>query len=104
VPVEFLSDAQAAAYGCYNRPVSRAELDRYFLLDGKALGLIEPKRRPHNRLGFALQLTTVHYLGRFLADAGADRGGRLPGCPARCRGCVVRGGLPGAGDDPARPR
>ena len=66
--VEFLTEQQAAAYGHYTGPPSRAELDRYFLLDAKALGLIESKRRPHNRLGFALQLTSAHYLGTFLTD------------------------------------
>ncbi len=39
-------------------PPSVAELDRHFLLDDKALGLIEPKRLPHTRLGFTVQLTT----------------------------------------------
>ncbi len=68
MPVEFLTDEQAAAYARYTRPPSRAELDRYFHLDGKALGRIEPKRRPHNRLGYAVQLTSVHYLGTFPAD------------------------------------
>jgi hypothetical protein len=57
VPVEFLTDAQAATYGCYARPPSVADLDRCFLLDDKARGLIEPKRLPHTRLGYAVQLT-----------------------------------------------
>ena len=47
---------------------TRAELDRFFFLGNQARGLIERKRRPHNKLGFALQVTTVHYLGTFLAD------------------------------------
>ncbi|HKR49633.1 MAG TPA: DUF4158 domain-containing protein [Pseudonocardiaceae bacterium] len=27
--------------------------------------MIEPKRREHNKLGFAVQLATVRYVGRF---------------------------------------
>jgi integrase len=68
MPVEFLSDEQAGAYGRYAGAPTRAELDRFFFLDNQARGLIERKRRPHNKLGFALQVTTVHYLGTFLAD------------------------------------
>nr|WP_225859655.1 DUF4158 domain-containing protein [Streptomyces albicerus] len=30
--------------------------------------LVEAKRRSHNRLGFAVQLTTARYLGVFLDD------------------------------------
>ena len=52
MPVEFLTDAQAATYGSYAGPPSVAELDRCFLLDDKARGLIESKRLPHTRLGY----------------------------------------------------
>jgi len=31
-------------------------------------GLIEPKRLPHTRLGFAVQVTTLLFLGTFLTD------------------------------------
>ena len=68
MPVEFLTDAQAATYGGYAAPPSTAELDRCFLLDDKARGLIESKRLPHTRLGYAMQLTTLLFIGRFLAD------------------------------------
>jgi Domain of unknown function (DUF4158) len=68
MPVEFLTDAHAATYGCYARPPSVAELDRCFLLDDKARGLIESKRLPYTRLGFAVQLTTLLFIGRFLAE------------------------------------
>ncbi|MGW0868954.1 Tn3 family transposase [Streptomyces sp. NPDC002740] len=37
-------------------------------LDGDALRLIGNKRGEHNRLGFAVQLTVVRYLGRFQTD------------------------------------
>lgn len=47
MPVEFLSDEQAGAYGRYGGAPTRAELDRFFLLDDKARALIEPKRRRH---------------------------------------------------------
>ena len=68
MPVEFLSDAEAAAYGRFNGPPARAELERVFFLDDADRGLVDRHRGAHNRLGFALQLTTVRSLGLFLPD------------------------------------
>jgi hypothetical protein len=68
VPVEFLSDREAAAYGRFGAPPPRAELERAFFLDDADCALIAGHRGEHNRLGFALQLTTVRSLGLFLAD------------------------------------
>nr|WP_199776567.1 DUF4158 domain-containing protein [Nocardiopsis sp. SBT366] len=68
MPVEFLTDEQAAAYGRYTSPVPRADLDRYFFLDDADRALIESKRREANRLGYAVQLCTARYLGTFLTD------------------------------------
>ena len=66
---EFLSDEQVAAYAAYRGAPSRAELERFFFLDdGDRDKVVEARRRDHNRLGFAVQLTTVGYLGRFMAD------------------------------------
>ncbi|MDT8913481.1 Tn3 family transposase [Amycolatopsis sp. PS_44_ISF1] len=69
MPVEFLSDDQASAYGSFpGEGFSRAELERYFFLDDVDRVLIEPKRRDHNKLGFAVQLATVRFTGRFFDD------------------------------------
>ncbi|WSM19286.1 DUF4158 domain-containing protein [Streptomyces mirabilis] len=68
MPVEFLTDEQAAAYAAYRGAPSRTELERFFFLDDADRELIESKRRAHNRLGFAAQLTTARYLGVFVDD------------------------------------
>ena len=67
--VEFLSDQQAAQYAAFNGAPSRAELERYFFLDDSDLEKVQAKRRAYNRLGSAVQLTSVRYLGRFMPDA-----------------------------------
>ncbi|SCF83312.1 protein of unknown function [Streptomyces sp. Ncost-T10-10d] len=66
--VEFLSDQQAAQYAAFSGAPSRAELERYFFLDDSDLEKVWAKQRAHNRLGFAVQLTSVRYLSRFMPD------------------------------------
>src|SRR5262249_3915283 len=55
VPVEFLTDDEAAAYGRYAGPPSQADLDRVFFLDDDDLELVGRHRGEHMRAGFALQ-------------------------------------------------
>ena len=62
MPVEFLSEEQAAVYGRFNGPPLQAELERYFFFDDVARELVGWRRGEHNRLGFAVQLGTVRFL------------------------------------------
>ena len=68
MPLEFLSDAQVAAYGRFDGVPSSSDLERFFVVDDQLRASVALRRGDHNRLGFALQATTVRFLGVFLED------------------------------------
>ncbi|MGI5122779.1 DUF4158 domain-containing protein [Marinactinospora thermotolerans] len=68
MPVEFLSDEQAAAFASFQGAPTRDELGKYFFLDDVDRQRAASKRRDHNKLGFGVQIGVVRYLRRHLPD------------------------------------
>ncbi|UFQ99888.1 DUF4158 domain-containing protein [Streptomyces sp. Go40/10] len=66
--MEFLTDEQAAVYGTFGEVPTRPELERFFFLDDDDRDLIALRRSDGHRLGMALQICTVRYIGTFLGD------------------------------------
>lgn len=69
MPVDFLTVEQKAGYGRFSCKPNEMELARYFLLDENDLAFISRCRGDDNRLGIAIQLTSVRFLGTFLPEA-----------------------------------
>jgi hypothetical protein len=68
MPGEFLTDAQEQAYGHFVGPPSNQQLSRPFHLDDADRERVNVRRGAHNKLGLALQLTSVRFLGTFPAE------------------------------------
>ncbi|MBG8556044.1 Tn3 family transposase [Hymenobacter guriensis] len=68
MPVEFLSDEQAARYGRFAAAPSPEQLAQFFYLSPSDRTAVAQRRRPANRLGYAVQLCTLRFLGTFLPD------------------------------------
>ena len=68
MPVSFLSSAQRDNYGRYPDDLSQDLIANHFFLDDQDHEWIASKRGDSSRLGYALQLTTVRFLGTFLTN------------------------------------
>jgi TnpA family transposase len=63
MPVNFLSESERLRLSQFPRDISKADLIQYFRLTQDDLNLIQRQRRNFNRLGFAVQLCALRYLG-----------------------------------------
>lgn len=68
MPTRFWGDAQRARYGRFPDVVDDANIARCFHLDERDRVIIAALRGGHNRLGFALQLGAVRFIGVFPSE------------------------------------
>lgn len=57
-----------SGYGRYPATLTADQLHHYFRFDDQDRQALTQKKGKHNRLGYALQLATVRFLGTFLSD------------------------------------
>ncbi|SRR6266498_2331341 len=82
MPVEFLTDDEAAAYGRYAGAPSQADLERVFFLDDDDRALVDRHRGEHMRAGADLpgaDLTGADLPGADLTGADLTGAWRTPG-------------------------
>jgi hypothetical protein len=68
MPVSFLSQAQCDNYAKYPTDLPADIVNSLFFLDDQDMEWIASKRGDFSRLGYALQLTTVRFIGAFISD------------------------------------
>src|SRR5680860_997257 len=68
---EILTKEQRKNYGGFSGPLDQTQISKFFTLDQMDLEFISERRGSANRLGVALQLTCVRFLGTFPSDLSA---------------------------------
>ncbi len=69
---DFLTKQQKDQYGTFSGEPNEIQLTRFFHLDETDLELVLQRRGAHNRLGFAILLTSARFLGTFVNDVIRD--------------------------------
>ncbi len=77
MPLTLLSEMPLDTYGQYRSTPTPEQLNKFFHLDTADLALLNNRRRDHNRLGMAVQLCTLRFMGSFLDDPRAVPAGVL---------------------------
>ena len=68
MPVDFLTPDQKGNYAEFGSEIEKDILNRFFHLNELDKRFVQSRRSDDNRLGIALQLTSVRYLGAFISD------------------------------------
>jgi len=63
VPGRIFTPQERKRLDAFPSEIGEADLIRYFTLSGSDLDLVRRQRGDHNRLGFALQLCALRYIG-----------------------------------------
>lgn len=66
--LNFLTKDQKKYYGKYQGESNEVKLNKFFHLDATGLELINNRRGDSNRVGFAILLTSIRFLGTFIND------------------------------------
>ena len=66
--LRLLPDAVVSGHAQLPSDLTPDQLRDHFTLTARDLSLISERRRAHNKLGFAVQLCTLRFLGTFARD------------------------------------